>query len=106
MEEEYYEVPTEYEDEEVTGSDIVLIVGIVLLTCLVFALVMTIIKKTFKNFHLKVGDKIAFCDMAIYSMVKNNTFNGMPLPTIAVVDKDRKVRIVRKFGYKDFKMRL
>ncbi len=55
---------------------------------------------------LKVGDKIAFCDMAIYSMVKNNTFNGMPLPTIAVVDKDRKVRIVRKFGYKDFKMRL
>ena len=29
---------------------------------------------------LKVGDKVIFCDMAIYSMVKNNTFNGMPLP--------------------------
>ena len=55
---------------------------------------------------LNVGDKVVFCDMAIYSMVKNNTFNGMPLPAIAAVDKDRNVSIVRKFGYEDFKGRL
>lgn len=55
---------------------------------------------------LKVGDKVVFCDMAIYSMVKNNTFNGMPLPDIAVLHEDDSVEIVKSFGYKDFKMRL
>lgn len=55
---------------------------------------------------LNVGDKVVFCDMAIYSMVKNNTFNGMPLPAIAAVDRDRNVSIVRQFGYDDFKGRL
>ena len=55
---------------------------------------------------LKIGDKVVFCDMAIYSMVKNNTFNGMPLPAIAAVDRDRNISIVRQFGYEDFKGRL
>ena len=55
---------------------------------------------------LKVGDKVVFCDMAIYSMVKNNTFNGMPLPDIAVLHEDDSVEIVKSFGYEDFKMRL
>ena len=55
---------------------------------------------------LNVGDKVVFCDMAIYSMVKNNTFNGMPLPAIAAVDRDRNVSPVRQFGYEDFKGRL
>lgn len=58
MEEEYYEVPAEYEDEEITGGDIALIVGSVVLGCLVMALVMTLIRKTFRNFHLKIGDKV------------------------------------------------
>lgn len=60
MEEEYYEVPTEYdyEEEEITAGDITLIIGLVVLACLVFALVMTIIKRTFKNVHLKIGNKI------------------------------------------------
>lgn len=55
---------------------------------------------------LNIGDKLVFGDMAIYSMVKNNTFNGMPLPTIAVANKDGGVRVVKEFGYKDFKQRL
>lgn len=55
---------------------------------------------------LKVGDKVIFCDMAIYSMVKNNTFNGMPLPDIAVLHEDDMVEVVKTFGYEDFKMRL
>ena len=55
---------------------------------------------------LKVGDKIIFCDMAIYSMVKNNTFNGMPLPNISILHEDNSLEIVKTFGYEDFKMRL
>lgn len=56
--------------------------------------------------ELQVGDRLVFCDMAIYSMVKNNTFNGMKLPAIVAVHKDGAVKIVRDFGYEDFKMRL
>lgn len=55
---------------------------------------------------LKVGDRLVFCDMAIYSMVKNNTFNGMKLPSIAVAGRDGKVKLIREFGYEDFKNRL
>ena len=52
------------------------------------------------------GDKLYFQDMAIYSMVKNNTFNGMALPALAVMDEEENCKIVKQFGYKDFKERL
>ena len=55
---------------------------------------------------LKSGDRLIFGDMAIYSMVKTNTFNGMALPSIAIQDKNGDCQIVRQFGYQDFKMRL
>lgn len=55
---------------------------------------------------LNISDKLVFCDMAIYSMVKNNSFNGMKLPSIAIADTDRNVKIVKTFGYEDFKCRL
>lgn len=55
---------------------------------------------------LSIGDKLVFGDMAIYSMVKNNTFNGMGLPTIILRDKNGNNKIIRQFGYEDFKMRL
>ena len=55
---------------------------------------------------LKPGDKLVFCDMAIYSMVKNNTFNGMRLPDIVLRKKDGSLELVRQFGYEDFKCRL
>lgn len=54
---------------------------------------------------LKEGDMLTFCDMAIYTMVKNNTFNGMPLPAIAEKRGDE-YRIIKTFGYSDFKSRL
>lgn len=54
---------------------------------------------------LKPGDRLFFCDMAIYSMVKNNTFNGMPLPSIALKIGDE-VKVIKNFGYEDFKRRL
>lgn len=55
---------------------------------------------------LSIGDKLVFMDMAIYSMVKNNTFNGMCLPSIAVLPESGELNIIRKFGYEDFKGRL
>ncbi len=55
---------------------------------------------------LREGDRLVFEDMAIYSMVKNNTFNGMPLPSIALLKKNGDCRIVKQFGYRDFKERL
>lgn len=56
--------------------------------------------------EIKIGDKLYFEDMAIYSMVKNNTFNGMALPSIAVMHEDGECEVIRSFGYEDFKMRL
>ena len=58
------------------------------------------------NRPLCEGDTVVFEDMAIYSMVKNNTFNGMPLPSIAVRRKTGETEMVRRFGYADFKTRL
>lgn len=55
---------------------------------------------------VQIGDRLVFEDMAIYSMVKNNTFNGMPLPGIALLRENGNTEMVRKFGYQDFKMRL
>ncbi|MBX7255169.1 MAG: carboxynorspermidine decarboxylase [Candidatus Hydrogenedentes bacterium] len=56
---------------------------------------------------LKAGDRLVFLDMAHYSMVKNTTFNGVPLPSIGIYNPDtRETRIVRRFGYEDYKGRL
>lgn len=55
---------------------------------------------------LKAGDRLVFEDMAIYSMVKNNTFNGMPLPAIVLKTRSGRLRTLRRFGYDDFKSRL
>ena len=55
---------------------------------------------------LHIGDPVVFEDMALYTMVKTNTFNGMPLPSIVWRDKKGMCRIVRSFGYEDFKSRL
>ncbi len=56
---------------------------------------------------LKIGDRFAFLDQAHYSMVKTNTFNGVALPTIALWNSQTDdLRVVRQFGYDDFKQRL
>lgn len=55
---------------------------------------------------LKSGDKVVFCDMAIYSMVKNNTFNGINLPSIASYNEKEGLKVIKTFGYEDFKGRL
>ncbi|WP_456449152.1 carboxynorspermidine decarboxylase [Hydrogenimonas sp.] len=55
---------------------------------------------------LKIGDKIVFEDQIHYTMVKSTTFNGVRHPTIAIWTKEEKLKIVRRFGYEDFKERL
>ena len=55
---------------------------------------------------LEIGDRLVFCDMAHYTIVKNNTFNGMNLPSIAIFTQQKKIRMIRHFGYEDFKNRL
>lgn len=55
---------------------------------------------------LKEGDELVFEDMALYTMVKTNTFNGMPLPAIYLKKTDGSTEKIRSFSYKDFKSRL
>ncbi|EGW37390.1 carboxynorspermidine decarboxylase [Desulfosporosinus sp. OT] len=55
---------------------------------------------------IKPGDRLVFCDMAHYTMVKNNMFNGVNLPSIARFNEAEGIKIVRQFGYEDFKARL
>lgn len=56
---------------------------------------------------LAVGDRMVFSDMAIYTMVKNNTFNGVGLPAIYLYEPDDdSYECVRSFGYADYKTRL
>lgn len=52
------------------------------------------------------GARLVFEDMAIYSMCKNNTFNGIPLPSIYLLKENGEVELLKKFGYDDFKSRL
>ncbi len=55
--------------------------------------------------QISPGDRLVFGDMAIYTMCKNNTFNGIGLPWIYTAD-DEGTELIRKFGYEDFRMRL
>jgi carboxyaminopropylagmatine decarboxylase len=55
---------------------------------------------------LNVGDKLTFSDMAHYTMVKNNTFNGVRLPAIAIQDPSGNVAVVRTFHYENYRSRL
>ncbi|HMF31361.1 MAG TPA: carboxynorspermidine decarboxylase [Candidatus Lokiarchaeia archaeon] len=55
---------------------------------------------------LEIGSKIVLLDMAHYSFVKNTTFNGIPLPALALFTKDNGLQIIRQFRYEDYKNRL
>lgn len=60
---------------------------------------------SFEN-EIKTGDKLIFEDMMQYTMVKNTTFNGIPLPDIAILKKNKEYEVVKTFGYEDFSSRL
>ena len=59
------------------------------------------------NKPLEIGQRLVFTDMAHYTMVKTNTFNGVRLPSIVTFDpRDDAYHIIREFGYEDFRSRL
>ena len=55
---------------------------------------------------LKPGDRIVFLDMIHYTMVKTTTFNGVQHPSIGLWTADGKFRLIREFGFEDYKNRL
>ena len=55
---------------------------------------------------LQPGDRLVFTDMMQYSFVKNTTFNGTPLPDLAMLDEDGTYRVIKSFGYEEFRRRL
>lgn len=55
---------------------------------------------------LKAGDRVVFGDMMQYSFVKNTTFNGQPLPDLAILGADGSYRVIKSFGYQEFRGRL
>jgi carboxynorspermidine decarboxylase len=56
--------------------------------------------------ELKPGDRVVFLDMIHYTMVKTTTFNGVHHPSIGIWTKEGKFRLIREFGYMDYKGRL
>ncbi len=52
------------------------------------------------------GDRIIFLDMIHYTMVKTTTFNGVHHPSIGIWTRDGQFRLIREFGYEDYKNRL
>ena len=60
---------------------------------------------SFEN-ELKPGDRIIFLDMIHYTMVKTTTFNGVHHPSIGIWLRDGKFKLLRKFGYSDYRNRL
>ena len=55
---------------------------------------------------LKIGDKIIIEDQMHYTMVKSTNFNGIKLPNISMLNKNKQLKIIKKFNYLDFKNRL
>ncbi len=58
------------------------------------------------NEEVKIGDRLVFLDMIHYTMVKTTTFNGVHHPSIGIWTKDGKFKLIREFGYDDYKSRL
>lgn len=55
---------------------------------------------------LEVGDTIIFEDQIHYTFVKNTTFNGIKLPSLAIMQEDGTIKIIKEFGYEDYRERL
>ena len=56
--------------------------------------------------ELEIGDKIIFEDMIHYTMVKTNTFNGVKLPSIGMINTKNQFKLINSYGYEDYKNRL
>ena len=55
---------------------------------------------------LEVGDKVIFEDQIHYTFVKSTTFNGIKLPSLVIKNRDGEYKLIREFGYEEYKNRL
>jgi carboxynorspermidine decarboxylase len=55
---------------------------------------------------LAIGDQLIFEDMIHYTMVKTSTFNGVPHPSIGIWQEEGTFKLLREFGYEDYKNKL
>ena len=55
---------------------------------------------------LKIGDEVVFEDQIHYTFVKNTTFNGIKLPSLAILRENKTLDLIKEFGYEDYKNRL
>ena len=56
------------------------------------------------EYELEIGDRILFEDMIHYTIVKNTTFNGIPLPSLGIM-QNGKFKLLKQFDYLDYKNR-
>jgi carboxynorspermidine decarboxylase len=55
---------------------------------------------------LEVGDKVIFEDQIHYTFVKSTTFNGIKLPSLVIKNRDGEYKLIKEFGYEEYKNRL
>lgn len=55
---------------------------------------------------LRIGDRLVFTDMAHYTMVKTNMFNGVNLPAIVAYNEKEGIKVIKEFGFEDYSSRL
>lgn len=56
--------------------------------------------------ELQIGDKMIFEDQIHYTFVKNTTFNGIALPSLALWTEQNELKIIKEFGYEEYESRL
>lgn len=54
---------------------------------------------------LRAGDRVIFEDMIHYTIVKNNTFNGVPLPSLGIIKESGEFELIKQYGYDEYKHR-
>ena len=55
--------------------------------------------------ELKIGDRVIFEDQIHYTIVKNTTFNGIKLPDLVLLKEDGEIKMIREFGYEEYRRR-
>jgi carboxynorspermidine decarboxylase len=61
----------------------------------------------FGEFHLsqplKINDRLVFEKVGAYSLIKASRFNGQNLPSIYFLDQERRLQLMKEYGYDDYR---
>ena len=55
--------------------------------------------------ELKIGNRVIFEDQIHYTIVKNTTFNGIKLPDLLLLKENGEIKMIREFGYEEYRRR-